>query len=386
MLISIEKLLAIVLVILMFSSNPLWFLWGFNYYIVGACVLFLLTIQISRLNSINKKNALFAFLYILLFCYFVVIKGFFEFRVSSVLFFVALLSAFLLKEKEKVLALDYITKTYAIILGVSFVFWFIHNFLYQIPYKFDLMYGDLWGKAENLTFYHYIFFIQPQMDYVRFYSVFDEPGVIGTFSAFILFAQKYNFKKISNVIILVASFFSYSLAFYVITFLGMVFIYFYENRIKSILALSTISLVASTFILSIESFRLVVLNRFNDFGDSLSRRNGVLSSQFYEEFLNSTNIFFGMPLNFLTINKQLIDGQSYKFFIIEYGVVGVFLICLIYLFFAIRSKSLFSIVLFLIFLISFVQRPFLFTPWQIILFVLICSYFSKSENSKLVSK
>ena len=82
MLISIEKLLAIVLVILMFSSNPLWFLWGFNYYIVGACVLFLLTIQISRLNSINKKNALFAFLYILLFCYFVVIKGFFEFRVS----------------------------------------------------------------------------------------------------------------------------------------------------------------------------------------------------------------------------------------------------------------------------------------------------------------
>ncbi len=43
----------------------------------------------------------------------------------------------------------------------------------------------------------------------RFYSMFDEPGVLGTLSAFVLFANKYDFKRKSNLIILIGAFFHF---------------------------------------------------------------------------------------------------------------------------------------------------------------------------------
>ncbi|WP_171496751.1 hypothetical protein, partial [Acinetobacter haemolyticus] len=182
----------------------------------------------------------------------------------------------------------------------------------------------------------------------------------------------YNLKKWQNLIILISSIFTFSLAFYLLTVLGMLFVYLIDKRIKSMFFLIFGVFISSSFMLSIESFRFVVLDRLGSFDESLARRSGILLNEFYDEFSKSVEFFYGKPLNFLTNNRALVEGQSYKFFLIEYGVIGVFLILLLYLYFVFKSRNFFAIMLFLIFCISFIQRPFLFTPWQIMLFVMIC--------------
>lgn len=374
------KLIPFFILLLIFSANPPWFLWSISYYIVTGSALILFLLQIKRYKKITLDSLSFLILYFIAFIFFIILKGYGEIRGSSIVFFITLFSCYFLKTDEKIKTVNLFSKTYALILGVSLVFWLIHNFLYSLPFGHALNYSKYLGKGEDRDFYNYIFFIQPRMDYIRFYSVFDEPGVVGTLSAFVLFAQRYNFKKWYNLVILIASIFTFSLAFYLLSFIGLLSVSIIEKRFK-FLIYSILSTILSLALLStLDSFRLVVLNRLNNIGGSVSERTGIFTNQLYDEVIQTIKIFYGVPLNYLKENSYLIEGQSYKFFIIEYGLIGALLIFSIYFHTLLKNKSFLGFILLLVFIISFIQRPFLFTPWQIILFTLLCSYLKDSRN------
>lgn len=375
----IENYIPFFATLLIFGANPPWFFWGIGYPIILFSAILIFLLNIKAFNKISTSEISFFALIIGLMSYFVILKGLGEIRISSLVFFLVLLGAFFLKKDLKNNSFELITKTYALILGVSFVAWFINNFIFELPFKYDLNYGEILGKFDNITFYNYLFFIQPQLDYVRFYSIFDEPGVVGTLSAFILYGQRYTLNKWYNLIIFVASVFTFSIAFYVITFLGMLFVFIYEKRIGLVVLMSSVLALLSGFLMTLDSFKIVVLNRFSDFDDVFSRRSGGYINQFYDSLIESNYIYFGRSLDFFQNNKYLIDGQSYKIFVIEYGLVGLILIIFLYFYIFLKNRNLYTFVLLLIFLISFIQRPFLFTPWQILLFILICSYLHSNQ-------
>lgn len=65
---------------------------------------------------------------------------------------------------------------------------------------------------------------------IRFCSIFLEPGYIGTLLSFLLYVGKFDFKKRYNLILLVALVLTISLAGFVISAMGWVFIKLQEGK------------------------------------------------------------------------------------------------------------------------------------------------------------
>ena len=241
---------------------------------------------------------------------------------------------------------------------------------------------DLSEMKDAVYIYsNYFFFVTDAfIDYYRFYSMFDEPGVLGTFAAFVLYGNRYDFSKKENVVILVASLFTYSMAFYVLTILGWV----YQSRksVKKIMALLLV-LIGVAFALMYYlkddvAFQRAIIDRVLGFDISLvENRTNDYVNMFWKEYINSLDCILGMGTSFL--NNFFLFGNSYKRFVIEYGLIGIFLLVLMYLKLVKKWNSL-IVGLCVIYILSFFQRPFAFTAWQIYLFTVICLHLNVSKN------
>lgn len=369
---KLDKLLPILILILIFSSNPPWFIFGFNYYIV-ALIIFLIFGCILISKKSPSRNFLYALpILIIAISYFLFFKSLGEFRFSTVLFFLTYTLTFFINDNIKNIAFDSFNKVLGYSVLISLVFWLFHNFLFKLPFNFPLDYSGALGKGEGMVVTNYIAFIQPDLDYFRFYGFFDEPGVLGTLAAIVLLGSKYDFRKKENIFILLGGIFTFSLAFYVVTILGYLINSILMKRVKqtAIVVFSILSLFP--FLLTIEAFKLSILYRLTNFNQSVQERNGVLLDQFYNSFLETSHIYFGESLNFFSENSVLREGQSYKFFIIEYGFLGLIILILLYVFLIdLKKINLYILFTLFVFLVLFTQRPFMFTPWGILLFSII---------------
>lgn len=362
---------AFLLVGVVLSQNPPWFIWGVYYYILIICVTCLLFINFNRIYKHPNLylNSLFVATLALIFFFG---RSFFETpRFSSfvtVLFFILI---FVINDKEKVLSLNILTKALSIIILVSLSGWIIHTFLFELPVYNTLTYSEGKGASEGTFLNNYIIFIQlPYRPVIRFYSIFDEPGVLGTLSAFILFANRYNFKNKLNIIILIGGIFTFSLAFIAISFIGYIMLNIGKGYkiIKYITILSIIALLVYIVLKDNETFQIAVLERLLNLDSSgIESRTSDYMNLYFKDYILSKESIFGKGTSFLNVRRALFQGQGYKFFLIEYGITGLFLVLLMYLS-MIREYPKKGLLLLFIFFLSFLQRPFLFMPWQIALF------------------
>ena len=379
--INISKLLIPLIILLIVFSNPPWPFFGIYIYFVAAITLVLCFLVAFSSSSANKR-LLYALPIILIsFFYFGVFKALDEFRFSTILFFLVYVCLFFINDDIKKRSFSILTKTLGYIVAISLLSWLVNYFIFELPFGFPLAYSDLLGKGEGLIFKNYILFIQPDMDYFRFYSVFDEPGVLGTLSAIILLGNKYDFKKKENLFLLFGGIFTFSLAFYIVTILGYLINAVIMRRIKQVVIISTILLSILPFLLTLDAFKLSIVYRLSNFNQSVQDRNGVLLDQFYDAFSKTPKLYYGESLTFFANNPLLHEGSSYKFFIIEYGFIGFLLLLLLYIFLIDFKRINFYIIFCLIvFLILFIQRPFMYTPWSILLFSLITANSYKAKG------
>lgn len=376
--IKIGPILSLLLASLLIFSNPPWFIWGINYYLIFFVIILITTLIILNKKSVDKNFYSALPIILLSIIYFIFIKSLGEFRFSTVLFFVIYCAIFFIDEEHKKNGFRLFVDILSILIFISLSLWLIHNFIFKIPYSLPLSYDQTLGKGEGMVFWNYIFFIQPELDYFRFYSVFDEPGVLGLLCTVVLFANKYNFRAKKNIVILMGGIFTFSLAFYILTFFGYIFQVLIQRKFKSLLSVLILSIGLTPFLFSIDAFKLSIIDRGGNFSQSLFERNGILLDQFYENFIHTSKIYYGESLDFLSKNPQLKEGQSYKFFFLEYGIIGfVFLILLYLLLIDTKRLNLYVIFLLIIFIVSFIQRPFMFTPWQIALFSMVLPFMYK---------
>jgi hypothetical protein len=304
---------------------------------------------------------------------------------SSIISLVSFFIVLNVKESEKEIALIYLRDIIFFILSISLVIWSINN-LFDLFQPFgNLTYSFGKGDDGRTVLNNYYFYLEEGNSiFPRFYSVFDEPGVLGTISTFLLFAFKYDLKNRKNLVIFIAACLTFSLAFYFLSFLG----YFLLNIRKTKTLLISLSILCFMIIVYLflnnfgESFDFLVVHRlknFNDFG--IDQRMSDSLNQYYSDFIQSKYVLFGMGSNFFSLNAGLLSGQGYRIFVIEYGYFGVFLIFILYSRLMLKL-SWFNFICLLLFFLSFLQRPFLFTPWQIILFSIIISH----NNLQLLRK
>src|SRR5690606_22133604 len=326
----------IILALIVLVSNPVWFLWNIRFVIVLLLILLLVLFLLPRLHSksaVNSmgKNIPIVFLFA---AYFLgistLVGGFQTYLLTSA--FILLIYPVITKQ-ERLEALKIITNCLAIIILISGIPWLVNTFIFKLP---------MWGgtikyyesKGMENVIENYILFIQVQHDFlVRFYSIFDEPGTLGTLCAFVLYGNRYNFKNRANLVILIGAIFTFSLAFYLLVILGL-FIQNLRNVKKLLFAVIGLIIVGSTVLYLLadnETFQTAILGRFSDIEGSIENRELATLDVYYNRFLSTPEGIYGAGRNFLLSNPSLFKGQTYKFFVIEFGIIGSLILLITYL-------------------------------------------------------
>lgn len=361
------------------SQNPVWPLWTFGLGIwLGyffTFVLFLLLIKEKRMKLTPITFVVFLFSL----WPFLVFPLRYSFPLSNLFILLAYFDALVIHKEDLAKALSYVTAFISIVVSISLPFWLVHVFIVEFPEFGTLDLSQMKG-TEYVYENHFLFVTNAGVGYSRFYSMFDEPGVLGTLSAFVLLGNKYKLKY-QTAIIFVGGLFTYSMAFYSLTFLGL-FYYSLSSIKKFFSLLVSVTLVAAlaySFLKDDLAFQYSVLSRLESFGfEQVEDRTSSETNKYWNNFKKSPNVFWGMGQK-----RPWLEGNSYKLFIIEYGIQGMLVLMLMYFVLQkkITRKTLFF---YLFFFLSFLQRPLAFRAWQILLFscvvsALVCNI-SKQRN------
>ena len=369
-----NKIIPLLVAFAIIAQNPIWPLWLLGNYCIllsYLCIVVILFLLIRSKRKVKIHPSKFLFWGILLIV-FVVVPCFYKIRLSSFFIILTFFISSFLKENEKKMAFFYVFNFVYYTVLISLPFWLIHVFVYEFPLFTTI---DLdWMKGGNCIMNNYFLFVtNSHVDYFRFYSVYDEPGVLGTISSFLLFVKKYDLSKKINLVIFLGGIFTYSMAFYILSIIGILFYAFSRSLRKNLVLFSVLmvfAIVGFNVLSSIPAFQKVVVYRMENFTDnSIDSRTNANMNSYFEKYITSSQALFGKGTSFLSQN-QMGEGASYKLFLIEYGFVGLFLLIGIYICMIPKFTKIVLVFLFLYFL-SFLQRPLAFTTWQILLF--LCS-------------
>lgn len=369
---NLSGLVPFLLALIVFVQNPIWLIWNFYYNILTFLVLVLMVIVFSK--KFSFKNQTIFFLYLVSFLYFGVYHNLSTIRISSFVSLLAILAIFNLESIDFSKGLIILRDLLFYVVFISIFAWFVNGiFNFYSPFS-TLVYGEGKGDFGTTVLDNYVLYIQEANSlFPRFYSVFDEPGMLGVLSAFILLGFKNDISNFRNFIIFLGGVFSFSLAFYSLFIISLMLINLKNTKYLIYFVLITFSIILFIFYFDFmnDSLSFLIFERisnFNDFG--IEQRMSDSLNVYYSNYIYSLASIFGEGTDFFKYNSNLLSGQGYKIFIIEYGVFGIVLILLLY-FSLIRVRNWFSFCCLIIFTLSFLQRPFLFTPWQIILFSML---------------
>lgn len=382
--------LFVLFVIMIYSMKP-WVFWNNSIALLYVFIILFIFLRFPLLSLKLKREQLIV-------CFFCLIMYgvldlfhlhrwvfFVQYLFRHILFVVCII---LFTEKEKKKLVDLFTFLYSVIILVTMIFYIVYLFDVDLPYSI-IKYEPNTGYP---TFRNYTFLIVCNKIefFSRFQSVFLEPGHLGMVSSILLYVNKYDLKKKRNLIVLLSSILSFSLASYVLLVFGFVVNYILnnDNRVKRFFkALLFLSFVMATSIYlyvydSDSVFSRLIVARL-DYRENIDIKRNYrttlsFDSYYDERFYKVENCLLGIGIDEFT-KKFEWGNSSYKTFIVTYGVLGLVVLILFYLAFVYLYMSSFLIGLFLIYLVSFLQRPY--ALWEVEICLFICSSYLKKKDS-----
>lgn len=334
-----------------------WFTWWVDTTAYGTQICIILLAIISIWYKIKQKIKFKSDLKVL----FVLVLWLFSFISAYDLSLSLILSCFLrfiplwvlLSDEQCSSHFQWIKKTisYLLIPGILIHLIYIVKPFAGLPIQF--------GNSMTYIFYNYFFVIELARntleDTIRFQSVFLEPGYLGTLLCFLLYCDRYNFKDTYTKIILCSLILSFSLAGYVISFLGYLI---YRRLIGTniskyigiIVFFSALYLFASTYnngdnILYKRIFYRLQFD--DDKGIKGYNRNGYITDYYYDQVISSDRIFYGLSSEEIRLingdsdgyvdETNKLHGAGFKLYVVQHGLVPVILYFLFYYFLIIAS-------------------------------------------------
>lgn len=324
-----------------------WFTWGLQGVVgnIALIIIFLISLyycQVQRIKLKKSSNVLFP-LFVLFIAYVIGNKFSIPLLLGTPIRIFPLWV--LLSDKQNKYTLQYI---------VNILYWI---FLIGLITYFVLLYYNFPGypisydRSLSYSFFNYGFMLQSiyidSIHMYRFHSVFLEPSYAGTLISFLLYAGKFDFSKKGNVLMLIVELFTFSLAGYVITFVGYV-IYCYSQH-SSIRKYIYIAL----FIFGM----FYVSNSYND-GDNIvnkliverltydeekgiagNNRSGEAVDFYLDRLTASGNLLWGLGVDEVNhingkdnnVDKSTkIHGAGYKIYIVTHGLLPAMVWLLFY--------------------------------------------------------
>lgn len=242
---SISRRAPLLAAVVLFLDLRPYFAWPFieNSFVKLILLLILTFIFFSHKRNVTNKEIPYVIVFLLAtFCY--VFFGFLCGRMNvngflNSLTLFLLISLPLCKKSFGEAVLNSFATLFSLLVGLSLLSWIINQTI-GLPQL-----GTLELVGQHRSYLHYPFFVIEMADYaavdiLRFSGPFDEPGVVGTYGALILAISRFNFKDWRMVIIFIAGIFSFSLFFYIVSFVYLLFYYVVVKK----------KVIASIFILA----------------------------------------------------------------------------------------------------------------------------------------
>ena len=207
----------------------------------------------------------------------------------------------------------------------------------------------------------------------RFSGPFDEPGVVGTFSALLLFSNSLDYRNWKTYVLLLSGIASFSLFFYVVLIIGLVPYIFEKRRIGS--ALFLVLAVGAFFIATKDNevVERLIWDRLEwnstEGRMSGSDRTNYDAERFYLSKRGTTDYWFGLD-DYEQYRKMAQGSNSYQNVVMHYGMLFLISYVLFFVLYARKEcKTKGSFLLFIFLFISCVyQRPQVLTCSYIFLY------------------
>ena len=255
---------------------------------------------------------------------------------------------------------QHISKWYSVLVALSILTWLLHL---VIPLPHVTTVADM--NDVPIHFHNYFFFRETMfneyfLDYrMRFQGMFLEPGHMGTITAFFLISNRFNFKNKGNIVFLFGALLTLSASAYLLVALGYMSYMITEGKgSKGFWAILGLAIVVLFFLVYNHGDN--VINELI-FG-KLTREEGALESRVSLEVLmlfenmwsTGVDLWFGKGA-FLELETP---GSGFYLFFVYCGIVGTVLLLLAYysIYFCCRSK--YGFFMFLLYLVSFLQRTY----------------------------
>ncbi|MAD12973.1 MAG: hypothetical protein CMC04_09700 [Flavobacteriaceae bacterium] len=204
----------------------------------------------------------------------------------------------------------------------------------------------------------------------KFFSLFDENGVVGTLCALLISYKKLSISSFTDKVILLAGIISFSLTFYIVLIINLVY-----NFNKRYVLIFPLLFFIYSIIPNTNTLNIYILDRLKitEKGISGDNRTSKYFDENFDYFISKggNDILFGRGL-FAEVkdDKYNIGLSSYKVLVYRHGILG----CLLFLSFftfltwklAPTSRGFFFL---LIFILLLYQRINLFLYYNIVTFV-----------------
>lgn len=207
----------VIMILVFFTSVQSSFFLGINEYVLGGVLEIALILacisnpQVFQLSKLFTKTSILFFLAAMF-----GMRGNFNGYIGLVILIIPFFMFMLFKGIYKVAFLKALNRVMAITVTISLAAFILHLVGFQIPhYTFE------WKSYFFDNFY--LFMIIPSDYYAleRFQFIFTEPGYFGCLMVFLIFLNKYNFRKWEVGAFFAALIMTYSLAGYFFFFLGL---------------------------------------------------------------------------------------------------------------------------------------------------------------------
>ena len=257
-----------------------------------------------------------------------------------------------------------LSKWYAVLLVASMIWWCLWLLGIPLPHiseKMSWQYNDFGFVHQNYFLFRHTVNLSPYVTsefLKRFNGFFLEPGHIGTITSLFLFANGFDFKKKINIVYLTVIVISFSAAAYVLTLIGY-FLYRFSDRRSKIVLLVVLVIVGSILVIQYNGGNNII-NEYI-FG-KLTRQRGAIEGRFsaqtqhlWEQAIANGDIWLGMGAGAKTP-----QSAGYKVYLIMNGMLGGFLAVMAYWYIQRSNSTKLGFYMFLLLLISFLQRVYCF--------------------------
>jgi hypothetical protein len=378
------------LLLLFLQSMYIWFLWDEQKLIIVLCLFSTLFFAITNNKKIFNLNAsnLLPILPLLIIRFYVVRDQNENAFVAASLQTIIIGMIILLKDNIKVDLFQFFTKAFAIILSISVFAWILYLMGISWPH-FEVEFGD-----EQYEFSNYYFFLYNHMDdimpFPRFSSVFLEPGQLGMITSFLLCANRFDLKRKEILAIFIGTIFTFSLAAYILLAISS-FVYlisYSKNRILNTTVWSIFLIwfysFFSTYNNGVNVINDLIFSRFGSGNDDIIQNNRFSENMdyYFNFFINSMDFFTGVGAQ--AYNKMFLGANAgYKVFLIQHGVFGTVVVFLLYLSMVLVNRTKMAWVLFLVYILCFLQAAYPLWECELLLFITAMPFF-KFNKPKVI--